>query len=269
MRITRILLVLVFLAVAAVYTIQGLTGRRPADDVPPVLTCDSEILEISVHDGQQALLSGITAADDQDGDITGKVLVTGISRLIDGSTARISYAVFDSDHNMATLTRSIRYTDYRLPRFSLEEPLIYDVGQTVNLLDRLHASDVVDGDITGAIRVTYTDLATDTGIHDLNVQVTNSMGDTAWLTVPVIIRPVSENRLEVTLDTYLLYLQQGDSFRAGDHLKRAAYNGDSVSLGNVTISGQVDTDIPGTYQIQYTCVYGSHTGTAILTVVVE
>ena len=269
MRLTKFILVLVFLAVAAVYTIQGAAGRDAAAEVPPAISCDTGILELSVHDGGKALLTGVTASDEQDGDLTDRVLVSGVSRLIEDNTAKVTYVVFDSDDNMATLTRQIRYTDYRLPRFSLEEPLIYDVGQTVNLLDRLHASDVVDGDITGAIRVTYTDLATDTGIHDLNVQVTNSMGDTAWLTVPVIIRPVSENRLEVTLDTYLLYLQQGDSFRAGDHLKRAAYNGDSVSLGNVTISGQVDTDIPGTYQIQYTCVYGSHTGTAILTVVVE
>ena len=269
MRITRILLVLVFLVVFAVHSIQGMTGPRKSAEVPPVLSCDEGILEISVRDSDTALLTGITANDEQDGDLTGRILVTGTSRLMDDGTAKVSYAVFDSDDNMATLTRQIRYTDYRRPRFSLEEPLVYTIGQNIALLDRLHAEDVLDGDITQAIRVTYTDSNTDTGIHSLNVQVTNSMGDTAWLTLPVILLEDHDNRVDVTLDTYLLYLQQGDSFRAADHLVRASFHGDSVSLGNVTISGDVDTDTPGIYNVHYTGTYGSRTGTVILTVVVE
>ena len=269
MKFTRIILVLVFLVVAAVYTIQGMTGRDAAADVPPVLSCDSELLSVSVHDGDSALLAGITATDAQDGDLTDRVLVCGVSRRIDGNTAKITYVVFDSDDNMATLTRQLRYTDYRLPRFSLEEPLIYGSGQSISLLDRLHAQDVVDGDITGAIRTTYTADATAPGIHDLNVQVTNSMGDTAWLTLPVIILADPDDRVDVTLDTYLLYLQQGAGFSAREHLKGASFHGAAVSLENVSISGAVDTGTPGTYQVQYTGTYGSHTGTVILTVVVE
>ena len=63
MRLTKFILVLVFLAVAAVYTIQGAAGRDAAAEVPPVISCDTGILELSVHDGGKALLTGVTASD--------------------------------------------------------------------------------------------------------------------------------------------------------------------------------------------------------------
>lgn len=269
MRLTRILLVLVFLAVAAVYTVQDIAGRITAADDPPVLTCSSEILEISVQDDDSILLSGVTAADPQDGDISGRVLVTGISRLMEGSTATVSYAVFDSDHNMATLTRRVRYTDYRLPRFALDAPLIYRNGEPAQLLDRLNATDVIDGDITNLIRVTHVNTGAEPGVYDLRVQATNSMGDTAWLTLPVILRDPAAEYVEVELDTYLVYLKRGDSFDARRYLNGATWKGDHVSLDNVRISSNVDTAVAGTYQVDYTCVYGSRSGTVILTVVVE
>ena len=269
MRLTRIILVLVFLAVAVVYTFQGAMGRNAAAEVPPVLSCDTEILELSVRDGSDALLTGVTATDEQDGDLTDRVLVSGVSRLIEDNTAKITYVVFDSDDNMATLTRQLRYTDYQLPRFSLDAPLVYGADQSISLLDRLHAQDVLDGDISHAIRAAYIYGAADTGVHTINVQVTNSMGDTAWLALPVIITADLDDRVDVTLDTYLLYLQQGGSFSPREHLKSASYRGAAVSLDNVTVTGDVDPNTPGTYNVEYTGTYGSHTGTVILTVVVE
>lgn len=269
MRFTRFILVLVFLAVAAVYTIQDMADRFSASDDPPILACASETLDVSVKDDDSILLAGITATDAQDGDISDRVLVTGVSRLIDGSTARVSYAVFDSDDNMATLTRNIRYTDYRLPRFTLDQPLVYRANTEVSLLDRLHAQDVVDGDLTNAIRITYTDTNTNVGIHSINVQVTNSMGDTTWQTLPLIFVADPDEVVQIDLDSYLIYLNQGDDFQARRYLNGASYEDDIISTSNVSISGEVDTSTPGTYLVEYSCVYGSHSGTVILTVVVE
>lgn len=269
MRIVKILLVLAFLAVSVVYAIQDMSNRFSDADEPPVLSCDTEILEISVADDDSAMLSGVTATDAQDGDLSDQVLVSGVSKLVSDNTAKITYVVFDSDDNMATLTRQIRYTDYRLPRFSLEEPLAYTVNEQIALLDRLHAYDVVDGDVTDHIRVSYTEATEDPNVYLMDVQVTNSMGDTAWLTLPVIHMSSDRSWVDVNLDSYLMYLEQGDQFSARDHLESAAFGGVPVSLANVTISGDVDTRTPGTYMVYYTCTYGSNTGTAILTVVVE
>lgn len=269
MRIIRIVLVLVFLAVGGLYLFNDLVSDRSAAAEPPVISCDSEILEVSVNDGDGILLEGVTAADPQDGDLTGQILVSGVSKLIDGDTAKVTYVVFDADDNMATLTRHIRYTDYRLPRFSLDEPLIYTANEEIILLDRLHAEDAIDGDITDLIRVSYTLPTADPEVYTVDVQVTNSMGDTAFLTLPIIIRNEIITRPVVELDTCLVYLEQGSTFRARRYLSGATYDGLSVSSDNVSISGDVDTDVPGTYQVRYTCTYAGRTGDTILTVVVE
>lgn len=269
MKITRIILVLVFLAVAALYTVQGLFGRGDGDSVPPVLTCGSEVLEISVADDDSILLTGVTATDARDGDITDRVMVSGVSRLIGDDTAKVTYVVFDSDQNMATGTRLIRYTDYQLPRFSLEEPLVYAAWENVQLLDRLHAWDVIDGDITELIRVSYLNNFDAAGLRTIDVQATNSMGDTAWLTLPVLLVNDYESWIDVELNTYLVYVEQGSRFIAGNYLTGASVDGAAISLDNVTISGEVDVNTPGTYMIEYTCSYTGRSGTAVLTVVVE
>lgn len=269
MRIIKILLVLVLAVVAVLYFFQDLTNQFSSSKEPPVLTCDSELLEISVSDGKEAMLTGITAADDQDGDLTGQVLVTGVSQLVGDNTAKVTYAVFDSDDNMATLTRSVRYTDYRLPRFSLEEPLTYGSTENMALLDRLHAEDTIDGDVTGNIRVSYLEETEDSQVCDIKVQVTNSMGDTAWLTLPVILVEDTGRWVDISLSDYLIYLEQGSRFNARGYLRQAALNGNSIGTDQVSVSGEVDTDTPGTYYVHYKCSYGSAAGTAILTVVVE
>lgn len=269
MRIVKVLLVLALLAVGAVYAVQDLRSNTSAAAGPPVLACDTQLVEISVNDEDSAILSGVTATDAQDGDISDQVLVSGISKLIGNNTARVTYVVFDSDDNMATLTRDVRYTDYQRPRFVLEEPLIYSAYGDIPLLGQLRAADALDGDITGNIRVSYTKATEDPEIYTVDAQVTNSMGDTAWVTVPVILLEGNREPLDVYLDTYLLYLERGAGFDAEEHLERAEADGLYVSKGNVTITGQVDTDTPGTYMVTYTCNYGSRYGTAILTVVVE
>lgn len=269
MKIIRILLVLVFLAVGGLYIYNDMTNNWSAADVPPVLSCDSEVLEVSVKDSNRALLAGVTATDAQDGDLSDQVLVSGVSKLLDGNMAKVTYVVFDVDNNMATMTRYIHYTDYQLPRFILNEPLIYAFNEQIALLDRLQAEDVIDGNLTGSIRVSYTEGTSDPEVYTVDVQVTNTMGDTASLTLPVIIQTGTALRPQVELETYLVYLEQGSRFNAGDYLTGATYDGLQVSAGNVTISGAVDTDTPGTYQVRYSCTYGGSAGIAILTVVVE
>lgn len=269
MRIVKTLLVLALAAVAVLYFFQDLTDQFSTRDEPPVLTCGSDVLEISVKDDRSAMLAGITAADDQDGDLTDQVLITGVSQLITDNTAKVTYAVFDSDDNMATLTRSVRYTDYRLPRFSLDQPLIYGATENVVLLDRLHARDTIDGDITDRIRVSYLNATADPMVSNVDVQVTNSMGDTAWLTLPVIFLEDTAHCVDIELSTCLVYLEQGSRFNARGYLNRAALNGNAIGTDQVTISGEVDTDTPGTYYVRYGCRYGSAAGTVILTVVVE
>ena len=149
-RVIAALFILVLLAFCGLRIYRRLT----VDVTPPVITCSSGSIDVSVTAGDEALLQGVMASDDRDGDLTDQILIKGVSPSLTDSSAQVTYIVFDSANNMATVTRTVRYTDYEAPRFALSQPLVYPAGQTVTLLDRLTATDVLDGDISSGIRIT-------------------------------------------------------------------------------------------------------------------
>ena len=146
-----LIIALVVLLAANIATIiyQGTTDTTE----PPVISCPDGVLEVSASVSEAELLADVTASDGQDGDLTAHVIVASISKLISEDTAKVTYYVFDSDDNMASYVRRIRYTDYRKPRFEVKEPLTYTVSEEIELLNRLAANDVVDGDVSDQIRV--------------------------------------------------------------------------------------------------------------------
>lgn len=267
MKILKILLILVLAAVTALYAFSTVSLQMDGSNVGPTFSCESDHLDISVADDQSILLQGVTAADKQDGDLTSHILISGISKMVD-STCKVTYVVFDSDHNMATLIRTIRYTDYVSPRFRILEPLNYTKTDSIVLLDRLKVEDVIDGDITGDVRISYLNTTDQNDTYTIDLQITNSMGDTARITVP-IIRQETRPKGQIELDTYLLYLQQGDSFRPREHLTGLTIGSLEESTEAVRIAGSVDTNTPGTYYIYYTYTQNEHDIKAALTVVVQ
>ena len=80
------------------------------------------MLEVSVDAGEEELLQGISAWDNRDGDLTSEIMVDHISTLVSDNTAKITYVVFDRSDNASKLTRTIAYTDYETPKFSLTQP---------------------------------------------------------------------------------------------------------------------------------------------------
>ena len=77
MRILRMLTAALLAVTAVLYIGNGLFTRLSGREVGPVIECPEEMLEVSIHDGTQALLAGVTARDDQDGDLTDRVMVGG------------------------------------------------------------------------------------------------------------------------------------------------------------------------------------------------
>lgn len=269
MRFLRIMLVLVFAAVAVFYGMNQMNSNAAEAQQGPEFSCSDDVLNVSVTNGPAALLRGITAQDPQDGNLTDRIIISGVSKLLEGNTAKVTYVVVDSDNNMATLTRQIRYTDYESPRFSLTEPLVYSSTQNVSLLDRLHAVDAIDGDISHNIRVSYLEETDDPSRYTMDVKVTNTMGDTVELTLPVTIREEEKNVPAITLSSYLVYLNRGDAFDAESYIEEITYEGSELYSRYADISGEVKTDVPGTYLVTYSYTRGDATGTVLQVVVVE
>lgn len=266
--IKQILIIALVVTMAANIATIIYEGTTDTTD-PPRIYCPGGILEVSASVSEAELLADVTANDGQDGDLTAHVMVASISKLISEDTAKVTYLVFDSDDNMGTAVRRIRYTDYRKPRFEIKQPLVYSNNEEVDVLSRLGADDKVDGDISANIRVSTLAATDNPEIYDITIQVTNSVGDTAWLDLPVMRLSYDPMRPTVYLTDYLLYVSVGSEFDPNMYLARVEAYSDDVRLSDVKIEDWVDTSSAGTYRVYYSFTDNYGTGTAILTVSVQ
>lgn len=264
-RVLIVLLVLLAVAHIATSIYETVSGRQDA----PTISCPSDTLEVSATDPESVLLQDVTASDPQDGDLTNRVIIGGKSKLISKDTAIVTFLVFDSDDNMGTCTRRIRYVDYHRPQFSITKPLVFTPDEDITLLDHLSAKDVVDGDLTDQIRVSTLSATDNSEVYLISVQVTNSIGDTAWVKLPVLVKETNPLQPNIQLTSYLIYMDQNSVFDPTDYVSSVTVNGNSVSISDVSIDNTVDTSVANTYQVTYTYQSSGHVGTAILTVVVQ
>ncbi len=271
MRTLQRITIILFAAVLAVFCGVKIYTRLYLDRSAPVISLDSDTISVSVSDPREKLLEGVSAYDDRDGDLTGSVMIKSVTQLITGNTAKVNYIVFDSSNNMAMASRNVRYTDYEKPRFALEKPLVFAVGSKVTLTDRLTASDVIDGDISDAIRITSQNVAVNyEGVYSITVQVTNSMGDSETVTLKTTVNNSSYARRLVTLSEYITYVEAGTEFDPASYIRNVrAPGGDPLTEDNVEIVSNVDTSVPGYYEAAYTCSSQGETFTAYLAVIVR
>ena len=239
------------------------------DHEPPVITMDRDVIEMSVSDPTEKLLSGVTANDNTDGDLTSSVIIRGVSQLITDDSARVSYIVFDSADNMATAQRTVRYVDYERPHFSLSKPLIFPQNEVISFDEMLVATDRLDGDLTPYIRVTAQNVnVAIEGTYSISVMVTNSLGDSEMLSLPVIISNQSASIQQLRLSRYILYIDRDSPF---DPLSLITFMADETgqriekNTDEVQVLGNIDTRESGVYQLAYTY----HSYTVYLTVVVK
>ena len=253
-------------------------SQQIVDSTPPKISFASDALQVSVSASNAELMAGVTAWDDQDGDVTASILVEGISGLSSDQLAVITYAAFDQAGNVAKAQRTLQYTDYHSPRFSLSAPLVFRSGSSFNLLNYVGAEDVIDGILNDRVKATLVSTESalsEEGTHEVEFRVTNSMKDTAYLTVPVDIYPAGMYNATVTLSDYLVYVEQGSRFDYLGYLEsfqkgtETIFLKDSSSDVSVSCDSDVNTNVPGTYSVTYTAKSGSYTGYTRLIVVVE
>lgn len=272
-------------------TVLTFVGYRTLDDLrtdstPPAINIADGVPAVSILE-ESTLLEGITAADETDGDVTGSVLVESVTIDDPSGLATVRYAAFDSAGNVSKASRQVRFTDYESPRFALSSALAFSNGSSFDVLNVITAQDILDGDITHRIRATSLDedSITSVGTHDVEFRVTNSLGETVRLTLPVEVYSYGAYQASVQLSNYLIYLPVGSAFEAEDYLVSYIRGSlvtdltDGMPDGySLTVSGDVDTRTPGVYSIGYTVSYttesysGEHTvysGYTNLIVVVE
>ena len=276
MRSIKIIVIVTFLIVSLAFSVLFCYDRFVVDHVAPKITCDGATLEVSVTGTDADLCRGLIATDDVDGDITDRIIVRRVSRLVGSNSAVANYAVFDSASNFYTFTRNIYYTDYCQPEYALSQPMIFNVNSVVTLEDRLTAHDVIDGDITSRIRVSATNISNEAeGEYPMTLQVTNSTGDTSALTLTVQIRNYTSRHPKIELRKYLAYAELGEEVNIEDFrslIYKAWENegGKLINYNDVVISGKVDTSRAGSYDVKFSYINRENLSYSVtLTVVVQ
>lgn len=282
----------IVLFVAGLILLGGYMVRngRTDDGHDPVLELDNDTIEVSVRDDESALLKGVRASDEEDGDLTDSVIVESLGRFNKDGRRIVTYAVVDSDDRVAHASREIVYSDYTYPQFSLDKPLVFEKG-TTNITSGIHAWDCLEGDISSDVRVVAYDGidVSNIGKYSAELRVTSAAGAVSVL--PVTIEIYNSAYLSVTpfleLTKYVVYVPRGARFDAAEYLKSATIKGvrytfekdkekddtaskaDVLSYKDVDIQSNVDPDVPGSYQVQYTLRDAENAaGSAILYVVV-
>ena len=222
----------------------------------PEIHFDQEEIEVKTGTGDEELLKGVTATDKEDGDVTDSVMVEGISNFTDQHKVDVTYVAYDSQNHVARAMRRVRYLDYISPRFSMSGPMLFLSKNVNDLMNYIGATDVIDGDISVKAHASFDDTTTalaTVGTHNVEISVTNSLGDTSRLVIPVKVVedvPHSEN---IPLKAYLVYVKKGESFDPAFYLANADQAQGSSTMGESTI--QIDSNVnpatAGVYSVDY------------------
>ena len=243
------------------------------DATKPEIVSEMDVIEIPCDYTEEDLMKGLTATDEVDGDITDKIVVGSTSRFIEKGVCDITYTVFDSSNNSASLTRRVKFLDYQSPVFELNAPMVFEENEVSSLtvLDRISAYDMLDKEIKNDILQTNSNIIYSTqGDYEISVEVTNSKGDTSTLSIPVHVLPEGSVNCHIELSDYLVYLNVGDAFDPASYVSKVSDDlGNSLDASALNISSNVDTSKAGVYEVCFDPSALNVSGPMYMTVVVR
>lgn len=260
-RICSLILLLISCVAFGVYIFYA---KMTSDTVAPVVSCESDMIEVSVGMPEEVLLEGVTAMDDKSGDVTDTLVIESMSQLMDDNSRIVTYAAIDEKQNVGRLQRTVKYIDYEKPRFGLTEPLRFQTGSSFDILERVTASSTLDGNLTNSVKYSMSGSIDiyEEGRHEVEYRVTDSMGSVVYLPVEVELYKASEERISVVLSEYLIYVNARDAFDPMWY-----YVGSDID-GALEIQSNVDMESEGVYAVDY-IVHGENSiGKSRLVVIV-
>lgn len=271
MRILRLTTVLVFIVTLLTFSAFLFIKKIGTDNTYPVIEIAEGVLEVDVDVTEKELLKGVTAYDKKDGDISSNIVVESVSRFIKGTECIVTYAVSDSDNHVAKVTRNIKYKNYTSPKFVMSDSLVFALGDNINILDTIGATDVIDGDISDKVVISATDYNDNAaGVYSLSLQVMNSKGDASYLDITVYVEDVGLLAPQIELSEYLIYVKKGHKVNFKSYLSKITYQNVEIDDATLKISSDCNFDVPGTYNVHYYATRTEgHQGHTVLTVIVE
>lgn len=250
-RIPAIYLILiVILALYGIFVVYDM--RSDAEGSLPVIEAPENELVLSVNHTEPDLLKGIKATDKEDGDISSKVFVESISEFDENQKRTITYAVFDSDDQIAYATRKLSYTDYEGPKMYLKIPLLSYGPQFENIVAKyIRVYSELDGDISS--QAVMEDFEDEDQNHYLIFSVKDSCGAEQKLKLKMD-QVKSAPNIFIKLKDYLIYVEKGTEIDPMDYIANIQLMGVDYKEGYDLVKIQTDynPDKEGIYEFFYT-----------------
>lgn len=265
MKKLRIGSIILFIISTAVFVGFGIYEQSKNDEVPPVISFDEERLVVSVKTDEEELLRDVKAADRKSGDVSNALVIEKISGFTEEGERIITYAAIDENGNVGRKERILRYKDYEKPQFNLDGPLRYPTGRKVDVLNRITAVSSLDGDLTDNIKYSLETAINimSPGKYPIEFRVMDSGGAMTYLNTELEVYEVSQERIQVDLKKYIVFLNKKDKFEPKRYFKG------SDEKGELEIQSNVDMKTSGAYYVDYIVKSGELMGKSRLIVVVN
>ena len=275
MRFLKPIVIIAFIAGTALFVFKWASFKGSIDTTPPVIHMGSKMITVDVGATDRELMKDVQATDKKDGDVTARVVVESISNFTDmkNHICNITYAVEDSEHNVAKATRKLKYKKYTPPQFFLRKPLRIETGSEESVRDIIGAMDCVDGDISRKVKILSSEFSTlSTGDSTVTAQVTNKLGDTVTLKAHVLIKDYNYRAPIINLKENLVHVKKGTSFNERKYIDSVeGPRGKKISKSKVKVrNSTVNTHKEGCYYVEYVVNEEKiNESVTILTVMVE
>ena len=238
------------------YTI-NIASAVPDTTAPVIALNGASTINLTVGDSYNEL--GATATDNIDGNLTSAIVTTGSVNTNTAGSYTVNYNVSDAAGNTATqVSRTVIVNepapDTIAPVITLTGNATIDlfVGDTYNELGAT-ASDDVDGNLTSSIVITGSVNTNTVGTYTVNYNVSDAAGNAATQisrTVNVNEVPADTTAPVITLiGNTTIDLFVGDTYN--EQGATASDNVDGNLTSSIVISGSVNTNVSGTYTLNY------------------
>lgn len=270
-KLFRVGVICAFVAALLLFGHYYYNANFNVDKTIPVITVDSDSIEISLNATDEEILKGVTAYDEKDGDLTDSIMIESISKFTVKGVSTVKYVVCDKDNHVVSTTRKVTYKNYTSPKFSMKSSFCFSIRSASVIKGVICAEDCIDGDISDKVIITSSDYkSNEEGYYTCTVKVTNSKGDTSSLDLPIVVEDRSASAPVINLSDYLIYVKKGTTLHLKKYIKSITDVYDAPVSATTEINSECNTNVPGVYPVHYYATdEGGRTGHTILIVVVE
>ncbi|MFC0461737.1 immunoglobulin-like domain-containing protein [Enterococcus villorum] len=241
----------------------------------PVITGADDI-ELNIGDEFDPL-SGVTAHDEEDGDLTSEIKYGGVVNTGKAGEYTVTYTVWDSDFNVETVERTVKVKEKVVaPTIESEKEIHVAYGSEWNdelakEQAKVKATDGQGNDVTKDVVVTSNPVdTTKPGSYTVEFSITeDGLTSTSQTTVVVdeAIAPTIKSEKEI----HVTYGSEWDDELAKEQAKVKATDGqgNDVTKDVVVTSNPVDTTKPGSYTVEFSITEDGLTSTSQTIVIVD